>query len=60
MKKFVKVKKRTNAEIKAYADGYNDAYKAFCECLKDQTPDRAIAQVGVYVKLINSQVGKEQ
>ena len=25
---------RTDAEIKAYADGYNDAFNQFKECLK--------------------------
>ena len=45
---------RTEAEIKAYVDGYNACYKQFCECLKNHTAEQAIKKMGVFVVVVNN------
>lgn len=44
--------RRTDAEIKAYAEGYCDAYKMFCECLKERPLTKAIRKMQVYVDIV--------
>lgn len=46
---------RTEAEIKAYADGYNACYKQFCECLKENIPKwKVIKKMGLFVTAVTS------
>lgn len=46
---------RTEAEIKAYADGYNACYKQFCECLKENIPKWKVAKkMGLFVTAVTS------
>lgn len=30
------MRKRTEEQIRAYVDGYNDCFEQFCECLKSR------------------------
>ena len=46
--------RRTDAEIKAYADGYNDAFERFCECLKERPLTKAIKKMQVFVDAVNN------
>ena len=48
------MKARTEAEVKAYADGYKACYKEFCQCLKNNTAEQAIKKMGVFVVVINN------
>ena len=48
------MKARTEAEIKAYADGYKACYKEFCQCLKKHTADQAIKQMGMFVVVVSN------
>ena len=46
---------RTEAEIKAYADGYNACYKQFCECLKENIPKwKVVKKMGLFVTAVTS------
>ena len=45
---------RTEAEVKAYADGYKACYKEFCQCLKNNTAEQAIKKMGVFVVVVNN------
>lgn len=51
--------KRTEAEIKAYADGYNDCYKQFCECLKVRPLWEAVKKMDLFVTAVNRCVESE-
>ena len=48
------MKARTEAEVKAYADGYKACYKEFCQCLKNNTAEQAIKKMGVFVVVVNN------
>ena len=50
--------RRTDAEIEAYADGYNDAYKRFCECLKERPLINAMKKMQVFVDAVNNVIQK--
>lgn len=46
---------RTDAEIKAYADGYNDAFNQFKECLTGRkSVNDSIRKMQVFVAAVNS------
>lgn len=46
---------RTEAEIKAYVDGYNACYKQFCECLKENTPKwKAVKKMELFVTVVSN------
>ena len=45
---------RTEAEIKAYVDGYNACYKQFCECLKNHTTEQAIKKMELFVMVVGN------
>ena len=45
---------RTEAEVKAYADGYKACYKEFCRCLKNHTAEQAIKEMGVFVVVVSN------
>lgn len=46
---------RTDAEIKAYADGYNDAFNQFKECLKGRrSVIDALKKMQVFVDAVNN------
>ena len=46
---------RTDAEIKAYADGYNDAFNQFKECLKGRKSlADALKKMQVFVDAVNN------
>lgn len=46
---------RTDAEIKAYADGYNDAFNQFKECLKGRKSFvDALKKMQVFVDAVNN------
>lgn len=48
---------RTNAEIKAYADGYNDAFNQFKECLKGRkSVVDAVRKMQVFADAVNNVV----
>lgn len=46
---------RTEAEIKAYVDGYNDSFKRFCECLKGRKSVMdAVRKMRVSLEAVNN------
>lgn len=48
------MRKRTNEEIQAYIDGYNDSYFQFCECMKGRKSVLgAVKKMKLYVDAIN-------
>lgn len=52
--------KRTEAEIKAYIDGYNACFKQFKECLKGRKSVMdAIRKMDLFVTAVNSCVESE-
>lgn len=52
---------RTDAEIKAYIDGYNDCFKQFCECFKGRKSlNDAIKKMELYREAVNNVVEKEK
>ena len=53
------MKARTEAEIKAYVDGYNACYKQFCECLKVRPLWKAVEKMGLFVTAVNGCVEHE-
>lgn len=52
--------RRTDAEIKAYAEGYYDAYKMFRECLKERPLTKAIRKMQVYVDAVNNVITRKE
>lgn len=48
------VKKRTDAEIKAYIDGYNESFNRFRECLNIRPLWKAIREMEKWVRAVNS------
>ena len=46
------MRKRTPSEIKAYGDGYADAYKEFCHLLKNHDVDKAVRKMEIFVKVV--------
>ena len=46
------MRKRTPSEIKAYGDGYAEAYKEFCHLLKNHDVDKAIRKMEIFVKAV--------
>lgn len=46
------MRRRTPSEIKAYGDGYAEAYKEFCHLLKNHDTDEAIRKMEVFVNVI--------
>ena len=53
--------KRTEAEIKAYVDGYNDCFKQFKECLKGRRSLMdAIRKMDLFVAAVNICVETER
>lgn len=51
--------KRTGAEIKAYADGYNACYEQFCEYLKVRPLWEVLEKMDLLVTAVNSCVESE-
>lgn len=54
------MERRTDAEIKAYADGYNDAFERFCECLKERPLSKAFRKMQVYVDAVNNVIMRKE
>lgn len=52
--------RRTDAEIKAYADGYNDAFIKFCECLHERPLTKAIRKMQVYVDTVSNVIMRKE
>ena len=46
------MRKRTPSEIKAYGDGYAEAYKEFCHLLKNHDVDKAMRKMEIFVKAV--------
>ena len=46
------MRKRTPSEIKAYGDGYAEAYKEFCHLLKNHDVDKAVRKMEIFVKVV--------
>ncbi len=54
------MRKRTNEEIQAYIDGYNDSYYQFCECMKGRKSMLdAVRKMRIVVDAVNK-VGEEK
>lgn len=52
--------KRTEVEIKAYVDGYNDCFKQFRECLKGRkSVVDSIRKMELFVMAVNGCVESE-
>lgn len=50
---------RTDAEIKAYIDGYNACFKQFCECFKGRKSlSDAIKKMELYRVAVNNVIEK--
>ena len=43
---------RTPSEIKAYGDGYAEAYKEFCHLLKNHDVDKAVRKMKIFVDAV--------
>ena len=46
------MRRRTPSEIKAYGDGYTEAYKEFCHLLKNHDVDKAMRKMEIFVKAV--------
>ena len=46
------MRKRTPSEIKAYGDGYAEAYKEFCHLLEKNDKDKAIRKMELFAKAV--------
>lgn len=52
---------RTEAEVKAYADGYNACYKQFKECLKGRKSVLdAVRKMDLFVEAVNNCIGTDE
>jgi hypothetical protein len=55
------MKKRTNEEIKAYVDGYNDCFEQFSECLKHRKSVMdAVRKMRMYREAVNNVLNTEE
>lgn len=49
------MRKRTETEIEAYVDGYNDCFKMVCECLKGRKSSRdAFYKMQTFLDAVNA------
>lgn len=49
------MKQRTDAEIKAYVDGYNDCFRQFKECLRGRkSVADSVRKMQVFVSVVNA------
>ena len=46
------MRRRTPSEIKAYGDGYAEAYKEFCHLLKNHDVDKAVRKMKIFVDAV--------
>ena len=46
------MRKRTPSEIKAYGDGYIEAYKEFCHLLYRHDKDKAVRKMKIFVDAV--------
>lgn len=46
------MRRRTPSEIKAYGDGYAEAYKEFCHLLKNHDVDKAARKMKIFVDAV--------
>ena len=46
------MRRRTPSEIKAYGDGYAEAYKEFCHLLKNHDVDKAIRKMKIFADAV--------
>ena len=46
------MRKRTPSEIKAYGDGYREAYKQFCHLLDRHDKDKAIRKMKIFADAV--------
>ena len=46
------MRKRTPSEIKAYGDGYAEAYKQFCHLLEKNDKDKAVRKMELFAKAV--------
>ena len=46
------MRRRTPSEIKAYGDGYAEAYKEFCHLLEKNDKDKAIRKMELFAKAV--------
>ena len=46
------MRKRTPSEIKAYGDGYAEAYKEFCHLLKNHDVDKAMRKMKIFADAV--------
>ena len=46
------MRKRTPSEIKAYGDGYAEAYKEFCHLLDRHDKDKAIRKMKIFADAV--------
>ena len=59
-KKLIHMNRRTEDEIKAYIDGYNDCFNQFCECFKGRKSlIDAIKKMKTFLAAVNNVVAKE-
>lgn len=60
-KKLIHMNRRTEDEIKAYIDGYNDCFNQFCECFKGRKSlIDAIRKMKLYRAAVNGVIEKEK
>lgn len=55
--------RRTEEQIRAYVDGYNNCFQQFCECLKDRKSVMdAVRKMRMYKDAVNNVVeeGREE
>lgn len=46
------MRRRTPSEIKAYGDGYTEAYKEFCHLLKNHDVDKAMRKMKIFADAV--------
>jgi len=53
--------RRTEEQIIAYVDGYNDCFQQFCECLKDRKSVMdAVKKMNLYKDAVNNVVAERR
>jgi len=53
------VRARTDSEMRAYIDGYNNCYKSFIELLNNNPSDKAIERMKMLLIATNSVLERE-
>ena len=57
----IRMNRRTEEQIRAYVDGYNDCFQQFCECLKGRkSVMNAVIKMNLYRNAVNNVVAERR